>query len=185
MSRIFVPYDLSAFKILIKKLFPPKESVFIVDTDGNGKIDSLQIKFLNLLLPFVIPAEIEIGDFKLSEFKPEGFDLSKYGKFYLDDIQLNFSKESVNIDTIKSRILIYHRGDCFNLNDIIEGKLSGRTINLKDTISILIKIDDESLKRFTKGVHFFKIESDLVSNLLIRFELDETNMNIKFDPDKA
>ncbi len=180
-----MPYDLSAFKLLIKKLFPPKESVFTVDTDDNGKTDSLQIKFLNLLLPFVIPAEIEIGDFNLSEFDPKGFDLSKYGKFFLDDIQLNFSKESINIDTIKNCIIIYHKGNSFNLYDIMEGNLSVRTINLNDTISVLIKIDEESLKKFTEGVHYFKIESEIISNLLIRFEMDESNMNIRFDPDNA
>ncbi|MFW9972579.1 MAG: hypothetical protein ACFFDF_20500 [Candidatus Odinarchaeota archaeon] len=178
-------YDLSAFKILIKKLFPPKKSVFTVDTDGDGRADSLQIKFINLLLPFVIPKEIEIGDFNVNNFNPNSLDLSKYGKFFLDDIELNFSKENVNFDTIKSYILIYHKGDSFNLNDIMEGKLSGRTINLNDTISILIKINEKSLNRFTEGVHYFKIESELVSNLSINFELDETNMNIKFDPDNA
>jgi len=178
-------YDLSAFKVLIRKLFPPKSSVFTVDTDGNGRVDSLQIKFINLLVPFVIPKEIEIGDFSIKNFDPNSLDLSKYGKFFLDDIELNFSKENVNVDTIKSHILIYHKGDSFNLNDVMEGKLSGRTINLNDTISIFIKIDEESLKKFTEGAHYFKIESKLVSNLLINFELDETNMNIRFDPDNA
>ncbi|NVM37463.1 MAG: hypothetical protein HWN81_17845 [Candidatus Lokiarchaeota archaeon] len=168
---------------MIKKLFPPKKSVFTVDTDGDGRVDSLQIKFINLLVPFVIPEEIEIGDFNIKKLDPNSLDLSKYGKFYLDDIQLNFSKENVNLERVKSHILIYHKGESFNLNDIMEGKLSGRTINLNDTISILIKIDEDSLKIFTDGAHHFKIESDLVSNLLISFELDETNMNIRFDPD--
>ncbi len=180
-----ISYDLTAFKVLIRRLFPPKESVFTVDTDGDGKVDSLQIKFINLLIPFVIPDEIEIGDFNLNDFNPKDLDLTKYGKFFLDDIQLNFSKENVNLDSIKSNILIYHKGESFNLNDIMEGKLSGRTIGLNDTVSILIKIDEESLKKFTKGVHHFKIESDFVSNLSINFELNETNMNIRFDPDNC
>ena len=67
----------------------------------------------------------------------------------------------------------------------MKGKLTGRLIDLNDTISILIKIDEEILRKFTEGVHHFKIESDLVSNLLISFELDETNMNIRFDPNNA
>lgn len=184
-SQLIMSYDLTAFKVLIKKLFPPKECVFTVDTDGDGNVDSLQIKFINLLLPFVIPKEIQIGDFNLNDFNPEDLDFSKYGKFYLDNVELNFSKESLNLDTIKSRILIYHKGDSFNLNDIIEGKFSGRIINLNDTISILIKIDKESLKKFTEGAHYFKIESELISNLLINFELNETNMNIRFNPNDA
>lgn len=180
-----MPYDLSAFKVLIRKLLPPKKSVFTVDTDGDGSVDSLQIKFINLLVPFVIPEEIEIGDFNIKKFDPISFDLSKYGKFFLNGIQLNISKENVNLERIKSRIQIYHKGESFNINDIMEGKLSGRLIDLNDTISILIKLDEESLKNFTEGAHNFKIESDLISNLLISFELDETNMNIRFDPNNA
>jgi len=178
-------YDISAFKVLIKKIFPPNKCVFTVDTDGNAKIDSLQIKFINLLIPFVIPKEIEIGDFNIKKFDPNTLDLSKYGELYLDDTKLNFSKENVNLDMIKSRLLIYHKGKSFNLDDIIEGKLSGRTINLNDSISLLIKLDDDILKKFTKGTHYFRIESDLVTNLEINFEMDENNMNIKFDPDNT
>ncbi|MFX1419504.1 MAG: hypothetical protein ACFE9N_11350 [Promethearchaeota archaeon] len=136
-----------------------------------------------MIIPFVIPEEIEIGDFNIKNYDPNDFDLSKYAKFFLDDAQLNFSKESINLDTINERLLIYHKGESFNLNNIIEGKLSGRTVNINDSISVLIKLDEESLKKFTKGAHDFKIESDLISNLIIHFELDETNMNIRFDPE--
>ena len=167
---------------MIKKIFPPDKSVFTVDTNGDGKTDSLQIKFINLLLPFVIPKEIEIGDFNIKEFDPKTLDLSKYGEFFLDDTKLNFSKENVNLDIISNRLLIYHKGESFNLNDILEGKLGGRTINLKDSISVLIKLDDDTLSTFTKGSHCFKIESDLISNFVINFELDETNMNKQFYP---
>ncbi len=133
----------------------------------------------------MIPEEIEIGDFSSKKFAPDDLDFSKYGKFFLDDIELNFSEESVNLDIIKNRILIYHKGESFNLNDVVEGKLSGRTINLNDSISILIKLNEDSLKKFTEGEHYFKIESALVSNLEINFELDERNMNIKFDPNNT
>ena len=170
---------------MIKKIFPPNKSIFTVDTDGDAKPDSLQIKFINLLIPFVIPEEIEIGDFNIKKFDPNTLDLSNYGKFFLDDTELNFSKDSINLDTIKNRLLIYHKGESFNLNDIMEGKLSGRTVNLNDSISFLIKLDDDAVKKFTKGSHCFKIESDFVSNLEINFELDETNMNIKFDPNNS
>lgn len=103
----------------------------------------------------------------------------------MNETELNFSKENVNLDTIESRLLIFHKGKSFNIHDIMEGKISGRPINLNDTISVLIKLDDDTLKKFTKGSHCFKIESDLVSNLKINFELDESNMDIKFNPDDA
>jgi len=171
--------------VLIRKLFPPKESVFTVDTNGNGKVDSLQIKFLNLIMPFVIPKEIEIGDFSLKEFDTNNFDILQYGKFFLDDIQLDFTKESFNLDNVANRLLMYHKGESYNISDILEGKLSGKTINLGDSISILIKIEKDTLNRFTEGKHIFRIESDFITNLEIIFELDKTNMNVKFDPNNA
>lgn len=171
--------------MLLRKLFPSKKSIFTVDTTSNGNADSLQIKVLNLIIPFVIPEHIEIGDFSLKEFDSNSFDISQYGKLLLDDIPLNFTKESFNLDNIKNRLLIYHIGESFNINDVLEGKLSGRTIDLGDSISVLIKVDENSLKMFTEGEHVFKVESDFITNLEIIFELDESNMNIKFDPDNT
>ena len=109
------------------------------------------------------------------------FNLNQYGKVLLDDQPLNFSKESINLDTIQNRILIYHKGEAFNFNDIKDGKLSGRMIALGESISILLKIDEGSLEKLTEGKHSFKIESDTISNLEIGFELDKSNMNIPFD----
>lgn len=136
-------------------------------------------------MPFVIPKEIEIGDFNIKELDPTSLDVSKYGKFFLDDTELNFSKDNVNLDTIKDRLLIYHKGESFNFDDIMEGKLVGRTINLNDSVSLFLKLENDTLKKFSKGSHSFRIESDLVSNLVINFELDESNMNIKFDPNNT
>ena len=177
-----ISFDLTAFKVLIKKIFPPKKSVFTVDTTGDGKGDSIQIKVINLLLPFVVPKNIELGDFNLRSFDIHNFDFSEYVRLLIDDKPINISKDSIDIETIKDRFLIYHKGESFKLDEVLEGKLSGRTIALGDTISILIKLDTESLNILTEGKHLFKIESDLVSNLIINFELDETNMNLKFDP---
>ncbi len=182
---MLIPYDLSAFKVLVKKIFPPKESVFTVDTTGDGKTDSLQIKVINVIVPFVIPEEIEIGDFKSRDFDPDGFDISKYGKFILDDKPLNLSKENFNIDDLTNQMLIYHKGESFNINEILEGKLSGRTIPLGDSISILIKLNKDTLEMFNEGKHAFKFESELISNLEIFFELDDNNMNIKFNPENT
>jgi hypothetical protein len=98
---------------------------------------------------------------------------------------LNLSKESVNLDEIQNRILIYHKGESFTIDDILEGKLGNRTIALGDTISILLKIDDNALGLLTEGKHTFKIESERISNLEIDFELNKNNMNISFDAETA
>lgn len=179
---MIIPYDLSSFKVLIKKLFPPKKCVFTVDTSGDGKADSIQIKVINLLVPFVVPENIEIGEIDLKNFDIDNFNLSNYVNLFLDDIKIEISKDSINLDNIKDQITIHHKGESFKLDEIIEGKFSGRTIALGDSISVLIKLDDENLILLSKGEHSFKIESDLISNLIINFELDKSNMNIKFDP---
>lgn len=123
-----------------------------------------------------------MGDFNLKDFDIDNFDFSEYATLYIDDTQINIPKETFNLETIQDRLLIYHKGEVFKIEDIIEGKLSGRTIDLGDTISVLLKLDPQTLKILTKGTHAFKIESDLVSNLIINFELDDTNMNLKFEP---
>jgi phosphotransferase system IIA component len=112
----------------------------------------------------------------------ENFDLSEYFKLFLDGNLIKVSKESINIEKIKNNFKIFHKGESFELDDILDGKFSGRTIALGDTISVLVKLDAEILKNLVEGKHVFKIESDLVSNLLINFELNETNMNLKLDP---
>ncbi|MHA2393022.1 MAG: hypothetical protein ACXAEX_13855 [Promethearchaeota archaeon] len=163
-------------------MLPPKESVFTVDTTGDGKADSIQIKVINLLLPFTVPENIEIGDFKLGSFDFNNINLSEYFSVFLDDRPLNLSKESLNVDTIKDYFSLFHKGESFNFDDILEGKLSGRTINLGDSVSILITLNPDTLSELTKGPHAVKIDSDFISNLIINFELDENNMNLKFDP---
>ncbi len=174
-------YDLSVFKVLIKKIFPPKKCVYTLDTTENGKADSVQIKALNVIIPFVIPENIKIGDFNIQTFDMNNIDISKYAKIYLDNELLNISKENVNLDTIQERIMIYHGGELFTLNNILEGKLSGRTIALGDNISIILKLDESSLEKLTEGKHIFKIESDVITGIEIHFELDKNNMNLRFD----
>ncbi|MHA2401153.1 MAG: hypothetical protein ACXADU_19990 [Promethearchaeota archaeon] len=170
---------------MIRKIFPPKESVFTIDTTGDGKADSVQIKVINLIIPFEIPENIEVGDFKLESFDFDSLDLAEYFKILLDGEPINISKDSVSIDTLKNQFLIYHKGEPFTVEDILKGKLSGRTIALGDSISVLLKLNAETLTNLTAGKHLFKIESDLVSNLIINFELDETNMNLKFDSENT
>ena len=178
-------FDLSAFKVLIKKLFPPKKCVFTVDTTGDGKADSIQIKVLNLIMPFVIPKKLEFGKFNLNKINMDKINMAQYGRVLLDDQPLNLSNDNVNLDTIQDRILLYHKGESFNINEIKDGKLSWRIIALGESISLLLKMDEGSLEKLTEGKHSFKIESDMISNLEIDFELDKSNLNIPFDAKNA
>ncbi|MGV9142016.1 MAG: hypothetical protein ACOC1X_03670, partial [Promethearchaeota archaeon] len=85
-------FDLSAFKVLIKKIFPPKKSVYTVDTQGDGEADSIQIKALNIVFPFDIPEEISFGDFELEDLENAKYDVSEHINIYLDDQSINLSK---------------------------------------------------------------------------------------------
>lgn len=174
--------DLSAFRVLIKKIFPPKKSVFTVDTTGNGRADSILLKAQNLILPFVVPEKIEFGDHDAKSFDFNDFDLSERLKIKLDDLPIDLSKNTVNMKTMQESFLIYHKGESFKIDEILRGKLGGRTIALGDFISILIKLDSKSLERLTKGKHVLSFEGENVPKLEINFELHDENMNQKFDP---
>ena len=173
-------YDISALKVLIKKIFPPKSSVYIVDTTGDSKPDSILIKALNVIMPIEVPDEIELGGFSTKEFDLNTFDLSEYGKIFLDDERITISKDEYEIDKLKTRFVIHHKGERFTVDDIIEGKLGGRLIALGDTIDIMIKLDENALKKFTKGKHKFRMESELIPILEFNFELNEDNMNQEY-----
>ena len=185
MSWTNISFDLSALKVLIKKIFPPKKSVFTVDTTGDGTIDSLQIKAINVVVPFTIPKKIEYGDFSLENFDFNEFNFSDYGKMKLDDIEISISKRDVYQQVIQEGISIYHKGEPFKLSDILEGKMSGRTIAMGDSISILIKLESGDLQKLTEGKHIFTIEGEKIPKLDIHFELNNKNMNLKFDPNSA
>lgn len=173
-------YDISALKVLIKKIFPPKSSVYTIDTTGDKKPDSILIKALNIIMPLEIPEEIELGGFSTKDFDLNTFDLSEYGKIYLDDERIVISRDEFEVDKLKRRFIITHKGDRFTIDDIIQGKLGGRLIALGDTIDILVKLDEHALRKFTKGKHKFRLESELIPVLEFNFELTEENMNQEY-----
>jgi len=177
-------YDISALKVLIKKIFPPKKCVFTVDTNGDGKADAVLIKALNVIMPVEIPEKIEFGGFNSDDFDLKKFELSDYGKFYLDEEPIDVSSEEFEIDKLKEHFLIYHGGDHFKIDEIIKGKLAGRMIALGDTINFLIRLEKDALDKFTIGKHKFTLESELVPKFEFNFELTQDNINQKFDPNK-
>jgi hypothetical protein len=172
-----VSYDLSALKVLIKKIFPPKSSVYTVDTTGDKNADAILIKALNIIMPIEIPNEIELGGFSTKDFDLNTFDLSEYGKIFLDEERITISKDDFEVDKLKTRFVIHHKDEKFTIDDILEGKLGGRLIALGDTIDIIIRLDKQALKKFTEGKHKFKLESELIPVLEFNFELNNDNMN--------
>jgi hypothetical protein len=174
--------DLSALKVLFKKIFPPKDCIFTVDTDNDGLPDAVLIRAINVVMAIEVPSEIELGGFSTEDFDVMKFDLADYGKIYLDAEPITIAREVYDLKALKERFLFYHKGERFNIDDIINGKLAGRIIALGDSISILIKIDSEALKKFQVGKHKFRLESELIPAIEFNFEITEKNLNIKFDP---
>ena len=172
--------DLKNMKVptaMIKKLFPPKKSVYTVDTNGDGKADSVKLVALNVLMPFGIPAKEDIGDVNVDDIDP-----SEYGKLLLNGEEIDISKNSLNINKIKDSLRVYHKGDSFSFSDALGGKMSGRTIAMGDEIAVVFKLDESLLAKLTEGKHTFSIESTKIPNIEISFELTKNNMNQKFTP---
>jgi len=170
--------DLKNIKVpsaMIKKLFPPKKSVFTVDTTGDGKADMIKIVALNLFAPFAIPAKADLGDINVDEIDP-----SEYGKLFLNGDVIDISKGSPNVELIKQSLRIYHKGDSFSFDDALGGKMGGRTIAMGDEITVMFKLDESFLAKLTEGKHTIGVESDKIPNIEIGFELNQKNMNQKF-----
>ena len=172
--------DLKNMKVptaMIKKLFPPKKSVYTIDTNGDGKVDSIKLVALNVLMPFGIPAKEDIGEIEVDEIDP-----SEYGKLLLDGEEIDISKNSANINLIKETLRIYHKAESFSFNDALGGKMGGRTIAMGDQVTVVFKLDESFLAKLTEGKHTISIESSKVPNIEIGFELTKDNMNQKFTP---
>jgi len=169
-------------KFLIKKIFPPKKAVSTVDTNGDGEADALQIKALNMIQPFTIPENIDLGQF---EFNINDFDLSEYGEITIDEVPIDISRENVDADMIQERLSIYLKGEKYTLQDILGGKPGGKLIAKGDTITLLFKLEKEYLERLDEGKHVFRIEVEGIPTIEINFELKEKNINQKFHIDNA
>lgn len=174
-------FDISALKVLFKKIFPPKKSIYTVDTSGDGKADTLLIKALNVIMPIEIPKEIELGGFSTKDFDMNNFELSDYGKLFLDDEPINVSKKDFEIAKLKDHFTFYIKKDRFTIDDLLSGKLAGKVIGLGDTINILVKIDEDGLSKFSEGQHNFKFKSEIIPVLEFNFELTKDNLNQSFD----
>ena len=170
--------DLKNFKVpaaILKKLFPPKKSVFTVDTTGDGKADSVKVAAINILAPFSIPVKEDLGDINVDEI-----DASKYGNLLLNGEDIDIFKDAKNIELIKQSLRVYHKGESFTFDDIIEGKMGGRTIAMGDEITVVFKLDESFLAKLTEGKHTIGVKSDKIPDLEIGFELNQKNINQKF-----
>ena len=153
-----------------------------VDTNNDGKADSLLIKAFNVIMPILVPKQIELGGFSTKNFDINNFELSDYGKMYLDDFPINVSKKDFDIEKLKGHFKFYIKDEEFVIDDLLNGKLAGRMIALGDTITILIKIDEDGLEKFSEGKHTFKFKSNIIPTLEFSFDLAAENINQKFDP---
>jgi hypothetical protein len=174
-------FDLSSLKVLIKKIFPPKKSVYTADTTGDGKTDSVIIRAYNVIVPFVIPEKIIFEDINQEDLNNENFDFSSYFNVSFDGTHIKLEKRDIDKRSIEEKFKIAHQGEIFSFQEILNGKIGGRTLGLGDTIDIIIKLKEQDLARLTPGKHTLELESEMIEELTINFELNEKNMNITYD----
>jgi len=169
--------DISLPPYLIEKIFPPKECITLVDTDEDGLPDSVQILAINCILPFTIPKTIEIGDFDLKTT-----DLSNIVRVMYDSEPL----ELYDMKYLMENVSFYIKGDKYTINSILSGDIAGKTVVVGDKLTILLKLKEEDMKKFKefKGNHELTINIKNLPTIIIKFELNDENMNIKFEPSK-
>lgn len=172
--------DLSAFKVLIKKIFPPNDCVYTVDSNDDGIPDTLLIRALNVVFPFDVPEQLSIDQLKGEDIKNEKIDISTMIHIYLDGELIDLTNKDIDNTLLQERFTLIHHNERFSFLDILEGKLSGRTIALGDTIDILLRMDQKHFDRLTEGDHNFKIDSELFPTLKVNFTLSEKNFNINY-----
>ena len=161
------------------------KSVYTVDTNFDGKTDSILIRAFNVVIPFELPDEIILEGTKNRESEDSILSISDLEilKIYFDDERIELPHQLIEKELIQENICIYHDGVKFNLSDILEGKLKGRLIKLGDMIDIILKVEENILKKLSKGKHTFKIESQLVT-LELSLSLSDANFNVKYPPKK-
>ena len=164
-------------KFLIKKIFPPKKCVKTVDTEGDGKADALIIEAINVIQPFTVPETIDLGEFDMNDF-----DLSEYALVLLDDEPIDISKDLVDSNFVQENVKIFHKGEEFSLEDLLEGKAGGRLIAVGDPLKILLKLEKKYLNQLGKGKHTLVIEPENIPRIEVGFFLTKKNMNVPFEP---
>lgn len=179
-----MPFDVSAFKVLIKKIFPPKKSVYTVDIDKDNIADAILIRAVNVVFPLQIPTEFKIESFDQEELKNEldhgKIAIDNYIRFYLDGEKLLSSDESIDTEKIQQKFELYLKNKQYSFRDIIDGNLAGEVIGLGDEIFMLIHVSQETLDKLNEGPHEVLIESEMISSLIIDFEITEENLNRSF-----
>ncbi|MEJ2251257.1 MAG: hypothetical protein P8Y97_16595 [Candidatus Lokiarchaeota archaeon] len=173
--------DLSSLKVLIKKIFPPKKCIYTADTNMDGSPDSVVIRAYNIVIPFVIPEKILFEDLNQEDLEKDDFDLSEYLNISFDGSPLELQKRTIDKNSIQENFRIKHQNEIFTFQQVLDGKMGGRTFGLGDTIDIIIGLKEEDLSRLTPGKHTLKLESEMFQELTIDFELSNKNINIKYD----
>jgi len=173
-------FDLSAFKVLIKKIFPPEKCVFTIDTTGDGNADSILIRAVNVVIPIEIPEEIDIEDMTGGKVDREHLDFSEFLTIYLDDENISLPENVKRSENLKKNFTLYHKDQQLSFLDLVEGKFGGRTIGLGDKIDIVLNVSEKTLKKLTKGEHTLRIESSSFPSLEVHFILSENNFNRRY-----
>ena len=129
-------------------------------------------------MPFTVPKTYDLSEY----IDLDSMDLSEYGHLSIDGEPI----EMYDLQYFIANTAAYFQGEKYTFKTILGGALGGKTIAVGDKLHILLKLKESEINQFkdAKGKHELKIESDKIPNVVIKFELHDKNMNIKFDPTK-
>lgn len=152
--------DFKVPKSIIKKVFPPKKCVSIKDDN------SIEITGINVIQPFSLPKEINIGDIDIKSIDP-----SNYLDLLLDGEKVNISKDEIDFGEVLDNIKLNLKGESYSVEEILQGKAGGKTVAMGDSFSINLKMPEKFMAKLIPGKHDLKVESENFPNIEIEFQI--------------
>ena len=152
--------DFKIPKSIIKKVFPPKKCVSIKDDN------SLEITGVNVIQPFSLPKEINIGDIDIKSIDP-----SHYLDLLLDGDKVGISKDEIDFGEVLDNMKLNLKGESYSVEDILTGKAGGKLVAMGDSFSINLKMPEKFMAMLIPGKHNLKVESENFPNIEIEFQV--------------
>ncbi|MHA1724300.1 MAG: hypothetical protein ACTSXH_05595 [Promethearchaeota archaeon] len=152
--------DLKIPKSIIKKVFPPKKCVSLKEND------LIQITGVNVIQPFSLPKEINLGDVDIKQLDP-----SNYLELSLDGEKIDISPQAINFGEFLDTIKISIKSATLTLDDFLKGTAGGKNIAMGDEFSVEFKMPSAFMEKLTPGKHVLKIDSEQIPSIELEFQI--------------
>ncbi|MHA1803163.1 MAG: hypothetical protein ACTSU4_01375 [Promethearchaeota archaeon] len=152
--------DFKVPKSIIKKVFPPKTCVSIKENN------LIQITGVNVIQPFSLPKEINLGDVDIKQIDP-----SNYLELTLDGEKIDISPQAINFGEFLDTMKIIVKGEALTIDALLKGTAGGKNIAMGDGFSIEFKMPPSFMEKLTPGKHVLKIDSEQIPNIELEFTI--------------